>query len=253
MDCARTEQLIECYADGELDAISSSELEKHLSGCPVCSRSLEHLQSFRELIRETLPRPTVPARLAKRVRNAAYRSTGAAQRISSEWLKWLKPAALVAVTAVVTWTAASRLQEAPNKQTLAEEAISSHARATLTGHLEDMASSERHTVKPWLSSKLDFSPPVPDLATAGFPLTGARVDYLDGRSVAVLVYKRRQHVIDLFVWPENNARPVKKADTLSRKGYQAINWADGVMTYWAVSDLNAPELKAFAENFSSSK
>jgi len=252
VNCERTEQLIECYADGELDAISSSELEKHLSGCPLCSRSLERLQSFRELIRDTLPMPTAPARLATRVRSAAYKGTGVPHR-PSVWLHWLKPAALVAVTAVLTWTAASRLHEVPTKELLAEEAISNHARATLTGHLQDVSSSERHTIKPWLSSKLDFSPPVADLATAGFPLTGARVDYLDGRAVAVLVYKRRQHVIDLFVWPEDKTRPVANADTLSRKGFQVINWSDAGMTYWAVSDLSAPELKAFADKFSSTK
>jgi anti-sigma factor RsiW len=107
-------------------------------------------------------------------------------------------------------------------------------------------------VKPWLSSKLDFSPPVPDLASAGFPLAGGRLDYLENRPVAALVYRDRQHVINLFVWPDAKSGRVPPA-ALSKHGYNVLRWTDAGMTFWAVSDVNAAELKTFAEAYASAR
>jgi anti-sigma factor RsiW len=107
-------------------------------------------------------------------------------------------------------------------------------------------------VKPWLSSKLDFSPPVPDLAAAGFPLAGGRLDYLDNRSVAALVYRSRQHVIDLFVWPDEKSRDVQPR-ALAKNGYNVLHWTSGGMSFWAISDVNAAELQTFAEAYASAR
>ena len=253
MNCAQDQQLIECYADGELDAVTSATVEKHLEHCAACQRALDRFSSLRLLVKEAIPCPAVPRGLADRIRSRVKPLESAPPAFGHRWWEWLKPAALVAATAMVTWLAAVQFTQVPQKQIIAEEVISSHVRATLTGHVADVASSERHTVKPWLSSKLDFSPPVPDLTAAGFPLTGGRLDYVAGRPVAVLVYERRKHVIDLFVWPGNQAPRLDGVQTLSRNGYQVVNWNERGMALWAVSDLNAAELKLFTEKFSSIK
>ena len=254
VDCTKARTVIECYADGELDPVTSAKVEDHLEGCAVCQGSLERLHSLSVLIKEAAPSQEAPDRLARRIR--ARVDEGVATRppteahVTSAWWNWWRPAALVAVTAVVTWIAAGEFRQGPTELLLTEEVISSHARATLTGHVADVVSSDRHTVKPWLSSRLDFSPPVTDLAAEGFPLVGGRLDYLGRRPVAVLVYKRRQHVIDLFVWPHNEAIPIPAALAISKRGYQVVHWTDRGMAFWAISDLNAAELKTFGDKFS---
>jgi anti-sigma factor RsiW len=140
----------------------------------------------------------------------------------------------------------------PAEQIVAEQVIADHARAMLGGHLVEVVSSDQHTVKPWLSSKLDFSPPVTDLASAGYPLAGGRLDYLDSRPVAALVYRYRLHVINLFVWPdEKSGRIAPRA--LSKNGYNMLHWTDAGMTFWAISDVNPAELRSFAETYASAK
>ena len=126
--------------------------------------------------------------------------------------------------------------------------VAGHARSIVTEHLIDVASSDRHTVKPWLSAKLDFSPNVVDLANAGFPLAGGRVDYIDNRPVAALVYRARQHVIDLFIWPQEKAAdaPIRER---AAKGYNILRWSEGGMAYWAVSDVGADDLKSFVDAY----
>ena len=252
MNCTQALNVIECYADGELDAVTSVTIEKHLEHCAGCRHALNRLSSLSLLIKEAAPYRAAPDRLLQQIRNLAPDRDAEPRRAESAWWQWLRPVALVAVAALVTWIAASQFNPSPVPKQLAEEVISSHVRATLTGRAADIASSERHKVKPWLTSKLDFSPPVVNLESAGFPLIGGRLDYLDRRPVAVLVYTRRQHKIDLFVWPDDEPRTVVTSQSLSKRGYQILHWNSGGMNFWAISDLNAPELKTFSEKFSSS-
>ena len=254
MNCTQTRTYIECYIDGELDPITSVGVEEHLHHCAACHRALGQLNSLRSLIKEGAPYHSAPDRLSSEIRARLNQGRIAAtRRTDAPWRQWLRPAALVAATAVVTWVVALQVENPSRNELLAGEIITSHSRSTLTGHITDVASSDRHTVKPWLRSKLDFSPPVVDLTAAGFPLLGGRLDYLDNRPVSVLVYRRRQHVIDLFIWPTSEPHTVALSRALSKRGYQMLYWAAGGMTFWAISDLNAGEMKSFADNFSTAK
>lgn len=252
MNCAQIQSYIECYADGELDPVTSVGVEKHLHECATCARTLEELNAFRLLVKSSAPYHRAPDGLANAMRARIGLNSDAAQS-RAHWWQWLRPVALVASTAVITWFTALQVQGPSKDEALVKEIVASHARSTLTGHLTNVASSERHVVKPWLSSKLDFSPPVFDLTAEGFPLIGGRLDYVDGRAVSALVYRRRQHVINLFIWPADGETEATVAPALSKQGYQVIHWTRGGMMFWVISDLNAGELKTFAEKFSTAK
>jgi anti-sigma factor RsiW len=175
-----------------------------------------------------------PAQLEARIRKSLR-----PERSQSNWLAW----GAVAAAILVASTLSIRLtQHLGAKDQMAEQMISSHVRAMMTGHTTDVVSTDRHTVKPWFNGKLDFSPPVVDLATQQFPLVGGRVDYVEGRVAAALVYQRRKHVIDLFIWP---TRPEDASGTEASKGFSVIRWQDSGMSFAAVSDLNQTELEQF--------
>src|SRR6202035_18549 len=165
----------------------------------------------------------------------------------TQW-SWLALAATIVLAAIITFNLVPRLQRPGADQLLATQLIASHVRSLMANHLTDVASSDQHTVKPWLDTKLDFAPAVPELSGKGFPLVGGRLDYLDNRPVAALIYQRRKHFINLFVWPaESNA--AKATKTMSRQGYQLLHWVDSDFNYWAVSDVNANDLQTFRQDF----
>jgi anti-sigma factor RsiW len=161
---------------------------------------------------------------------------------------WLGLAAAILFAAIIGWNLLPRLQRPGAGQLLATQLIAGHVRSLMANHLTDVASSDQHTVKPWLDTKLDFAPPVADLSNKGFPLVGGRLDYLDNRPVAALIYQRRKHFINLFVWPvESNA--AKGTETISRQGYQLLHWVNSDFNYWAVSDVSVGDLQAFKQSF----
>lgn len=257
MDCMNSRNQMHAYLDQELDLPSVVALDQHLASCPACKALFAQHSALQSGIRKHATYYDAPAGLAERIRARAGAAAPArGSKPGWQWPslpQWLQIGAAVAATAVVSWTAAIQYTSVAEDDAIAEQVIAAHARSVLTGHLADVASSDQHTVKPWLSSKLDFSPPVTDLTGAGFPLVGGRLDYLDHRPVAALVFRHRQHLIDLFVWPaRSESRGAAKAE-LSRNGFNVVHWRAGDMDYWAISDLNPAEMKDFAQTYASAK
>ncbi len=236
MICARSGWL-HGYFDGELDAARAAEFEDHLAGCPACATELGRQQALRDAIAGASLYAPATASLRARVGSAL--PSPASRRTRLAWL-----AAAAAVVALVAFWSLGPFRAAPAEGLVLDSVLDAHVRSLQPGHLTDVLSSDRHTVKPWFDGRLDFSPPVADLAADGFPLTGGRLDVVGGRSVAALVYARRKHAISLFVWPSGPADA--KARSGSANGYEWVRWARGGMTFWAVSDVSAEDLAEFA-------
>jgi anti-sigma factor RsiW len=232
------------YFDGELDGAAGLAFEAHLAACPACANDLTALRGLRDALQDESYRHRPPAGLEGRVREA-LRQARPAPAAGRRWGAWMTTAAALAAAVLfgVSLSLAWRTPAAVDR--LAVEVAAGHARSLLADHLFDVASTDRHTVKPWFQGRTDFSPPVSDLNEHGFPLAGGRLDFLDGRTVAALVYRRRQHVINLFVWPATGGGE-GGVRTLSRRGYNLANWTEAGLHFWAVSDLNADELRDFA-------
>ena len=160
------------------------------------------------------------------------------------WIGWVPAFATAAALMLVIVFFVFRSQPS-NDDLIANELVSDHVRSMMVDHLADVPSTDQHTVKPWFDGKLDYSPPVTDLASQGFPLTGGRLDYAAGRPIAALVYQRRLHPINLFVFPTTEADSRPKTST--RQGFNVVHWTRQGMTFWAISDLNSDELQQFAQ------
>jgi anti-sigma factor RsiW len=260
MDCTQTRSLLQGYVDKELDLASVIAADEHLQSCMACKKIYDQYSALRSSVRQHTSYYTAPAALADRIRAKISRPAAHAPAITVkprwQWFRfgqWLQLGTAVAATAAVTWMTALQLNSPSQDEALSEQVIAGYARSVLTSRITDVATSDRHTVKPWLSGKLDFSPPVTDLTTAGFPLAGGRLDYLDNRPVAVLVYRHRQHLINLFIWPYSKSDKPAAMRTLSKRGYNLLHWVDAGMTYWAISDVDPADLKAFAETYASVK
>ena len=236
-------ELIPSYVDGELDAANAHSVEEHLRSCRECSGAREQLVALRNILTDAAPAYRAPTKLRKNVRTAIRQEARSTEETSSGWFRLMFPTTAFALLFIgfVLWQG-SRGKESH----LADEVIANHVRSLLATHLVDVASSDQHTVKPWFNGKIDFAPEVRDLAAEGFPLIGGRLDYLDGKTVVALVYRRNQHPINLMIAPEPGKRDVPLT-SLSRRGYHLVYWTKNEMDYWAVSDVNAEELRQFAE------
>ncbi len=243
MVCSDITELIHGYLDGELDLSRSLEIEHHLKDCPACSRAYAELKSLRSAIARSALYREAPAELRRNVRSALRRAARSESPSRRHW-GWRALWAPLGVTAVALLVVLMVMTRPPAEDRLSEEIVSAHIRSLMPGHLIDIPTSDQHTVKPWFNGRLDFSPPVKDLANRGFPLIGGRLDYVSGRPVAAVVYQRRKHVINLFIWPSDSAE-TPTAKTLSRQGYHVILWSQGGMTYCAVSDVNQADLDEF--------
>jgi len=246
MICREVQELIHGYVDGELDLVRNLEMERHLRECAECAGVAERLRALRSGLSGSLPYFHPPAGLEGRIRaglRAGDRPAARAPYFGTRrhWIA-IAAALLLAVGGVLE---VAYLNQRRGAEILAQEALASHVRSLMASHLTDVPSSDRHTVKPWFNGKLDFSPAVNDFADRGFPLAGGRLDYLDNRPVAALVYQRQKHVINLFVWPAPGESD-SGVQRSSQQGYNLLHWTQGHMVYWAVSDLNAAELGTFA-------
>ena len=251
MSCKLTQSYVSGYLDGELDLVHKIEIDQHLESCPDCARELESLRSLRAALRGNQLAYAAPAALRGRIESALAsaapaetRERKSAWRLPPMW-QWAGAFAVLTIFAVAAWRIVPALTGASAEQRIAAEVFTSHVRSLEGDHLSDVVSTDQHTVKPWFNGKLDFSPPVEDLAGDGFPLAGGRLDYLEGREVAALIYKRRLHVINVFVWP--GASGTVSARVLApRQGYNTIEWSRGGFHFWAVSDVNPADLAEFA-------
>jgi anti-sigma factor RsiW len=168
---------------------------------------------------------------------------------------WTVAGAALALLAIVTLNSAPGLWrpfgngamfgDNARAEVVAREVLTSHLRSLMPGHLMDVVSTDQHTVKPWFDGRIDFSPPVSDFAADGYRLIGGRLDYLDSRPVAALVYQRRKHIVNVFVWPAADGSQ-SAVESAAHDGYNLLHWRRGGMNYWIVSDLNAQEMGVFA-------
>ena len=238
--CAEARRLLGARHDNELDPVSAVRVERHLAGCEACREDARSLERLGAALKDpslvfTPPRAFSPALPTPGPRGGVGRFLPIA-------------ASLVAGSLLTLGALRFSSRSGERESGLAREIVAAQIRATLPGHLTDVVSSDRHTVKPWFAGKLDYSPPVIDLADEGFPLEGGRLDYLGGRTVAALVYGRRLHVINLFVWP---SAPISDDQTSSESGFHTVHWTAGGMAFWAVSDLESADLARFRDAFRS--
>jgi len=246
LSCQHTDELIHGHLDGELELVKSLEIEKHLSACAVCTKNYERLRRLRSALGETTLRYLPSDRLEERLRSALRQESKPKRNRTIFQPRWLVAAASLVLAFIVIWIVGRSLVKPDSGDLLAQEIVASHVRSMMADHLTDVSSSNQHTVKPWFDGKLDFSPPVKDLSQQGFILTGGRLDYIGNRPVAAMVYQRGQHPINLFVWPATGS--ANSTETVAvRQGYNLVRWTNGGMTYWAVSELNLPELQQFAQ------
>jgi anti-sigma factor RsiW len=269
MTCEEAIKLMDGYLDGELGAITNQAIEQHLRECHNCDQAYKTHGSLIRAIDNATPYFKAPVELRERIQSSLREETtqdpvrngvrGAQVMFNKRqpqspfipsaipW-NWLGLAAALVLAATIIFNVVPRLQRPGADPFLATQLIASHVRSLMANHLTDVASSDQHTVKPWLDTKLDFAPPVVDLSEKGFPLVGGRLDYLDNRPVAALIFQRRKHFINLFVWPAG-ADAARSTKAMTREGYQLLHWQDSDFNYWAVSDINEQELQEFKQLF----
>jgi len=256
--CPEDGKLIQGYVDGELDLLSTLQLEAHLRECATCVQAYKNHQMLRSVMRGEGFYFNAPKDLANRIR-LSLRGADEADKVGHQMpapvrevrgpMRWriswtfATIAASLALIALITWRLGPVASRHSQDDLMTQEVLASHVRSLMADHLTDVSSSDQHTVKPWFNGKLDFSPPVQDLSKEGFPLVGGRLDYLGNRPVAALVYQRRKHFINLFVWPASTG---PGQQMVMRQGYNLLHWTQSGMAYWAVSDLNSAELQEFA-------
>jgi anti-sigma factor RsiW len=246
VNCQEVQTVIDGYVDGELDPIRNQEIEQHLQGCTGCSTVYHGHQALQTAVEASPLYFKSPVTLRRRIQSSLCQAYKAESPVPVLSWRWAGIAASVAIVAILTWRVVPPFHGPAADDLLAQEVIANHVRSLMVSHLVDVPSSDRHTVKPWFSGKLDFSPVIPDLTEHGFPLVGGRLDYLDNRAVAAVVYRRREHIVNLFVWPSKDGS-VQQMIPHRHQGYQLFHWTQSGMTYWAVSDLNSRELQEFVQ------
>lgn len=255
MNCDDARLLMHGHLDGELDLATDLEVQRHIEECPRCASEYATMRAMRTRLKDEAFRFEAPAALKEKIRRAIPASTPSRSAPSrsggypSRRETWMPRAVRVvvpmAIGAMLALIIAPRTIGPSLDQRLASEVVASHVRSLMAAHLMDVVSTDQHTVKPWFNGKLDFSPPVTDFAKDGFPLVGGRLDYIDGRPVAALVYQHGKHVINVFMWPSaGDATSAERIET--EHGYHVEQLMVAGMNCWVVSDLNEQELDKFA-------
>jgi anti-sigma factor RsiW len=249
MDHKDIQQLLPAYVDQELSIVDALTVERHLETCLACRSDIEEQRKVS--MRTGSGAGYFDAPPALRARLIAGLPSRESTRAGARWWQtwWPQPTAALALTLALVlglgWGLGEYRALPSTQQTLTEELVASHVRSLQVDHLADVTSSDQHTVKPWFIGKLNFAPPVVDLGPQGFPLVGGRLDYFGGRDVAVLVYRRNRHPINLYIWP--GASKSEAPQTTRWQGYHLIRWSDGGMNFWAVSDVADSDLAQFVQ------
>jgi anti-sigma factor RsiW len=243
MEHGEVQKLLPAYLDQELGIIDALAVERHLETCAECGRELDEQRSGSMRTRDGAAYFDAPPSLRAHI--VAALPAKPPPRMRQAWLEswWPQAVAAISVLLALAWGVSTYRAVPSPQQRLTEELVASHVRSLQVDHLADIASSDQHTVKPWFIGKVNFAPPVTDLTPQGFPLVGGRLDYLDGRDVAVLVYRRSRHPINLFIWP-GAGLPVTP-QTKQTQGYNLIRWSEGGMNFSAVSDVSEKDLAQF--------
>jgi mycothiol system anti-sigma-R factor len=242
VNCELTQTVLHGYLDGELDAARSADFERHLISCPECVATLEANENLRSSLQRANLYERAPVALREKVRKQLGASAGPSvipMRNPAPW-RWLAIAATFLLAVSLGWRLFPLLRGNQGETALASAIVDAHLRSLQPGHLEDVQSTDQHTVKPWFDGKLNFAPPVHDFVNEGFPLQGGRLDVVRGRTVAVLVYARRKHLINVFVWP--TTEPDSEPLSGSQLGYHWIDWRKSGMEMYAVSDVSPNDL-----------
>jgi anti-sigma factor RsiW len=226
--------------DGELDAANVASVEAHIARCSTCREELERQQELKRILGKEALRYKAPDGLSERVSAALPHSESRQYR--TRILSWVAPAAGGALAASL---AMLLLVHPARESSVDTQLISSHVRSLQPGHLIDVQTSDRHVVKPWFNGRVDFSPPVPELADAGFPLAGGRLDSIDGKTVAAIIYHRRLHTVNLFVWPDDGGPSRQSTDD----GFAIAEWKENGLRFAAVSDIPPRDLDEFERAF----
>ena len=252
MNCQECHDFIDAYIDNELDVAAAILVKQHLRDCSQCQPLLESRKALRSILENPQLQFEVSDSLRGKIQSVLPAATSSAKHQSGRRsvIPWFSvPLALAATIAVVlglSFLYQRATLDRSQSNALAEEVISSHVRSLLASHLLDVPSTDQHTVKPWFDGKLKFSPPVQDFADRGYRLIGGRLDYINGREVAALVYQRNKHIINLFIWPSESDRDTAP-QSFTKDGYNVLHWTRDGFDFWAVSDVNAGDLRAFAD------
>jgi anti-sigma factor RsiW len=243
MTCDEAEILLHALIDRELDAGHAREVEDHVASCPRCAAQLAAYREMSKAVANADLRFTAPPALRRRIEAALPQPKAPSRRAVLRGFAMGSAASAIAATGLIAIVLRS-----DDESRLKSEIVSAHLRSLQAGHLTDVLSTDQHTVKPWFNGRLDVAPPVLDLTAQGFTLVGGRLDYIDARPVGAIVYRRRLHVINLFV-AQTASTERHPARTEMFQGFNIRGWSEGGLNFWAVSDLAADELAEFSDKF----
>ena len=243
MTCDEAKILLHALIDGELDAGHAREVEAHIATCPRCTAELAAISEMHKAIADADLRYTAPPALRRRIEAALPQPQAPSRRAVLRGFAMGSAVSAIAATGLVAIVLRS-----DDESRITSEIVSAHLRSLQAGHLTDVLSTDQHTVKPWFNGRLDVAPPVIDLTAQGFTLIGGRLDYVDARPIGAIVYRRRLHIINLFV-AQTASTERRAAKTETFQGFNVRSWSEGGLNFWAVSDLAADELAEFSDKF----